>query len=34
MFREVTRKKQQLPLEECIEIMKAQPRGVLSVLGD
>ena len=34
MFREVTRKKQQLPLEECIELLKAQPRGVLSVLGD
>ena len=34
MFREVTRKKQQLPLEECIEILKVQPRGVLSVLGD
>ena len=34
MFREMMRKKQQLPLEECIDILKAQHRGVLSVLGD
>ena len=26
--------KQQLPQEECIEILKNEPRGVLSVLGD
>ena len=26
--------KQQLPQEECIEILKKEPRGVLSVLGD
>ena len=34
MFREMTRKKQQLPEAECIEILKTQLRGVLSVLGD
>lgn len=34
MFREMLRKKQQLPAEECIELLKAQPRGVLSLLGD
>ena len=34
MFRDVARKKQALPQAECIEILKQQPRGVLSVLGD
>ena len=34
MFRELKRKKQQLPMEECIRILKEEPRGVLSVLGD
>ena len=34
MFREMLRKKQQLSREECIEILKEEPRGVLSVLGD
>lgn len=34
MFREITRKKQQLSPEECREILKAEKRGVLSVLGD
>lgn len=34
MFREMLRKKQQLTREECIEILKNEPRGVLSVLGD
>ena len=34
MFRDVTRVKQQLPQAECIEILKSEPRGVLSVLGD
>ena len=34
MFREMVRKKQQLPQEECIQILKQQLRGVLSVLGD
>ena len=34
MFREMLRKKQQLPEEECIEILKNELRGVLSVIGD
>ena len=34
MFRERLRKKQQLPEEECIEILKNELRGVLSVIGD
>ena len=34
MFRKLVRIKQQIPEEECIEILKAEPRGVLSVIGD
>ena len=34
MFREMLRKKQELPEAECIAILKTQLRGVLSVLGD
>ena len=34
MFRDMLRKKQQLSQEECIAILKNEPRGVLSVLGD
>ena len=34
MFREMLRKKQQLTQEACTEILKKEPRGVLSVLGD
>jgi len=34
MFREVARVKKRLPREECIEVLKTEPRGVLSVLGD
>ena len=34
MFREMLRKKQQLPEEECISILKKELRGVLSVNGD
>ncbi len=34
MFREMLRKRQELPREACIEILKKEPRGVLSVLGD
>ena len=34
MFREMLRKKQQLSDGECIEILKQEPRGVLSVIGD
>lgn len=34
MFREITRKKQALPMEKIIEILDTEKRGVLSVLGD
>jgi len=34
MFREMRRIKQQVTLEKCIEILKEQPRGVLSMIGD
>ena len=34
MFREMVRKKQQLGNEECIALLKEQPRGVLSLVGD
>lgn len=34
MFRQMQRIKQQLPQEECIELLKNEKRGVLSVLGD
>ncbi|MBE7009832.1 MAG: pyridoxamine 5'-phosphate oxidase family protein, partial [Ruminococcaceae bacterium] len=34
MFREMLRFKQALPREECIDILKREKRGVLSVLGD
>ena len=34
MFREMVRKKQQLTQAECIEILKTEPRGVLSVQGE
>lgn len=34
MFREMARKKQQLGNEECIALLKEQPRGVLSLVGD
>ena len=34
MFREMRRSKQQISREECIEILKNEARGVLSVLGD
>ena len=34
MFREVARKNRALPREECIEILKTELRGVLSVQGD
>lgn len=34
MFRPMMRKKQQLTQEESIAILKSEPRGVLSVLGD
>lgn len=34
MFRELVRKKQQLPEGECIDILKKELRGVLAVNGD
>ena len=34
MFRELTRKKQAMSREKCIEILQNEPRGVLSVIGD
>lgn len=34
MFRDMRRFKQQISDAECIEILKKEPRGVLSVLGD
>ena len=34
MFRDLVRKKQELSKQECISILKSEPRGVLSVCGD
>ena len=34
MFRDLVRIKQQMPLDECIELLKKETRCVLSVLGD
>ena len=34
MFREMARKKQALSHEECIDVLRGELRGVLSVLGD
>ena len=34
MFRELTRKKQQLSQEDSIRLLKQEPRGVLSLIGD
>ena len=34
MFREMRLKNNQLEYEECIEILKNEPRGVLALLGD
>ena len=34
MFREMRRFKQQISEEQCIQILKKQPRGVLSMIGD
>ena len=34
MFRELVRKNKQLPMEECISLLKSEKRGVLSVIGD
>lgn len=34
MFRKMRRFKQQISEEECREILKQEPRGVLSLIGD
>ena len=34
MFRELTRKNQQLPMEECLRLLREETRGVLSVQGE
>jgi len=34
MFRELARKKQALSTEACLDILRKEPRGVLSVIGD
>ena len=34
MFREMVRKKQQLSSEDCLQLLKTEPRGILSLLGD
>ncbi len=34
MFRDLARKKQALSLDECIELLKNETRGVLSVIAD
>ena len=34
MFREMRRIRQQISQEECIQILKDQPRGVLSMMGE
>lgn len=34
MFREMNRKDKVLSMEDCIHVLKTEPRGVLSVLGD
>jgi nitroimidazol reductase NimA-like FMN-containing flavoprotein (pyridoxamine 5'-phosphate oxidase superfamily) len=34
VFRELARKKQELSREECLELLRQEKRGVLSVLGD
>lgn len=34
MFRELARKKKELSREACIDVLKSETRGVLSVIGD
>ena len=34
MFREMVKKKKQIPNEEALELLEAEPRGVLSLQGD
>lgn len=34
MFRELVRKNKAISMEECVEVLKTETRGVLSVMGD
>ena len=34
MFRELRRKNKQIPLSDCLELLKREKRGILSVIGD
>ena len=34
MFREMRRQKQAISAEECVELLKSETRGVLSMIGD
>ena len=34
MFRDLSRKEKQLPVEACVRLLEKETRGVLSVLGD
>lgn len=34
MFREIQRKNKIIPMEECIALLEAETRGILSVIGD
>lgn len=34
MFRDLSRKNKEIPIKECISILKEEKRGVLSVIGD
>jgi len=34
MFRELIRKNRKLPFDECVDILKNEKRGILSVIGD
>lgn len=34
MFRELLRKNKKLSMEECVQVLKSEKRGVLSVVGD
>ena len=34
MFREMIRKNRKLSMEECVQVLKTETRGVLSVIGD
>ena len=34
MFRTMRRNKQQMEPSDCIELLKQEPRGVLSMIGD